>query len=278
MKFLLLLLNLLFTITTFSQIQNPNTRGTIIVSVICKDGIVMCADSRSSFTNQCQDGLTVTAYFDSVRKICTLGNYLIGVAGFSGLKGELWENLIDGYNKKYKSDSTLLKTFMNFKSYVSKKLNVSDHAIFNSVFFMAGYENGSPLCLVIDSNGVKSVNKFPYRFYSDSSFGKYYNAHPLDPSHTIDVANFLEQRFFEFYKTKQAEMVGGPVMALEINNKNKIKELKTFKPLKFKNVIELDKSILSGKTNLIFTSPVFKEDLMKGLKITVRYPQILLDY
>jgi hypothetical protein len=106
----------------FSQCIDFKTHGTLVVGVICDNGIVLSSDSRASFTCDCPESSTTYAYTDSDRKIFPLGKFQIAVTGNSFIKNEYWEELIIQYNKHNKNDSILHSIFHNFKIFVQKKL------------------------------------------------------------------------------------------------------------------------------------------------------------
>lgn len=87
---------------------HEHPHGILVVAVICNDGIVFAADSRSSYTAM---DTTIKkeipyAYLDSVKKIYKLGNFQLAITGNGNVGNRYWEELIDKFNKKHKKDSS----------------------------------------------------------------------------------------------------------------------------------------------------------------------------
>ena len=86
-KYGLLILLLIKIQVGYSQHQYP--KGTLLVALICNDGILMAADSRASFMTESKDEPWnrkkdyVYAYTDSSQKIFDIGNFKIAIAGLT---------------------------------------------------------------------------------------------------------------------------------------------------------------------------------------------------
>jgi hypothetical protein len=270
-KYLWLLINLILVFNlSFSQ-KNINglkkqAHGTLVVTVICKDGILIASDSRASFTIGKGKSQKVYAYLDNNQKIFTLGNFKIGVTGLSMLNKKFIPEIIEKFNKTCNLDSTLENTFNTFLSFLKIKMNVPDSSIFGeNQYILAGYEDSKPITLGINSEGTTREMRMGGLIHSYNEFEGYLKK-PSNLELTCNnIASILETTIYRFANDKNDNMIGGPIHIIQIRPDNTFFEIKSFNTITFKTYKEYAEAILNNKLKVVYLYPDSQELLRKTL-------------
>lgn len=218
---------------SFSQVELRN-KGTIIVAIICDDGIVMAADSRSCFdaTNIQTNKLQCVAYFDSVQKIFKIGNFKIAKAGFATIYGDNISKIISNFNKHINQNTPIDQIFDKYKKYVISKYHISDSEICNELnpYILAGYQSGVPYLLNYKSDTPLIKNHVGGAASNDSNVYKYIQKYVSRNKCSLCGVDFfrniLDSSLHEYYSIKQD--IGGPLNVIAIKPDNSFIELETF--------------------------------------------------
>ena len=197
MKFILSA-TILFFFQSYGQYGLPKTHGTLVVAVICNDGILMAADSRASFTVDSVGELATYAYVDSFRKIMPIGNFQIGTVGVSSFKNKHLIKIIQDYNKKNISPPTVLETYNKFRNYLRNDLSLADSLFEKNQFFTAGYEDGNPIIIAADTanKAIIQLSGIGKRIYSSNFFKPYFDTIVLMSKFMITSINYLTKLLF----------------------------------------------------------------------------------
>lgn len=271
---LILIICLFISIAQSSSQENHSEkmpRGTIIVALICKDGILIASDSRASFTNGKGDSEKVFAYFDNHQKNFTIGNFKIAVSGAATLNKRSMDDIVKKFNKSHQPDSNLENTFKTFHSFLNTKMDVSDSTIFAEChFFMAGYEKQEPVILMIGEKEYRKETRVSYSFYLGSDFSRYCKV-PLGIEFCCNtIAPVLESDILKYAKDKNDYKIGGPIHIIQIKPDNTFNEIKSFKPVKFRTIKKQVRAILNKKLKVEYVYPdseaMLKSALTEGLK------------
>jgi hypothetical protein len=265
MKIFILSIVLLFSFPSFSQyIKQPH--GTLLFATICRDGILMTADSRASFEKDSLNYKVYYAHTDSVRKIFPLGSFQVMITGNRSYNDDYIENLILSYNKQLNLDTSIQKTFENYKKYVISLLKINDSLFNTVVYIVGGYENGIPKLLLSDFTGkISFTTTILEHWLSEQDAEKYYR--PIDPLCIYQLP--MIRNMFKQYSADEMN-VGGPINIIQITKDNKINKLQTFKFTKsYKSVREYYKAMLRNKVPVVYHYKWSKEFLMKGAKLVV---------
>lgn len=169
---------LLLPLSLISQPSKNNTKGSLIISVICKDGILMAADTRSSFAVDSLGYLIPYASVDGFKKITRLGNFHVGLTGYNSFKNQYLTTIIEEYNKLSTPENSMKNTYKNFRSYLKDTIGVSDSFLIKNQFIISGFENGIPSILSYDSGYKKNEllqTNFPNRLFSTNDFKPYFD-------------------------------------------------------------------------------------------------------
>ena len=260
---------LLFLLISSNIIQ-AQPHGTLITAIICEDGIILSADSRSSYpgTDLAGNVVPTVAYFDSCRKIFPLGIFHIGITGTLNIGNTSWWDIIEKFNKRHRADTSVELAYNNFKYYLTEKLRISDSTLSRNSFFVVGYEKATPVILYDGhGEGIQKANKPKFRIISRDCIR---NDLFLDEYSCKNVIEALEVG----YKKCKEPDVGGPLNILKINQDNSVSEVKTFSFKRYKSTRDLLRSILSGNTKMTYlyanAEEFVKKDATYWLKHKIR--------
>lgn len=266
MKAYILSFVLLYSSPSFSQCLKP-PHGTLLFATICRDSILMAADSRASFEKDSLNIKTYYAHTDSVRKIFPLGYFQVMITGNTSYKDQFVENVILSFNEKLNPDSSMQKTFEKYKKYVTNKLKITD-SVFDSVaYILAGYEKGIPKLLLSNfDKGVKMSSNILYTLISEPDAEKYYKRIDSLCKYQLPMINNLYNSY-----AKENVSIGGPLNIIQITKDNKINELRTFKFTKsYKSVTEYYKAILRCEVPVVYHYKWSEQWLKTAAKCAVK--------
>lgn len=275
---LLPLLILLFNVTNAQM--SPKAHGTLISAAICKDGIIMCADSRGAWTatNDTTGEEIVYASIDENKKIFPIGRYNMGISGYSTINNIFWEVILRDYNKS----NTLLDTkvseeFKNFYLYVKNRFGVADSVFYKNSFIISGYEQGIPIILRSDIRGsvvFNSVGDIVFSNLLGYGFPIVYKqtGHVYDSTFAggVDLMKFV----YDWASRSYNNMVGGPTYYLKINSDNQTALLSTFKTIYFNTYQDYEKAVLKNKLPVKYYYEWSRKTLEKELKKDVKSPSV----
>lgn len=219
-KYLILLIlfpSLCFSQPTISKIYH----GTFTLAALCKNGIILISDSRSSFDDI--NDYSIGAYFEKSLKLYSCGNIGMSYAGITSYTSNLnFHGLFKNFCKAKHTDLSFI-TFINaFLNYAKKVYSWSDFDTLNlGIFFYGGYING--------------VSQIGYHHYNDSLFtlkaGNYFRNIPmgkyennfngiLSKMDLKEATIFLKDRVSKFIESLQKTGhlgVGGKLSIININ-------------------------------------------------------------
>lgn len=249
-------------------VPDTKTKGTLIVSVICTDGVVMAADSRTCWVYDSLGTKVIYAYADSLKKIFKIGNYQIGITGKSSLNKIYWREMIDTFNLTEKPISGIQETFYSFNKFLNNRYKLSDFEIFDSSRFMlVGYEKDIPVIAAIDGKKpMLKMTKLGNRIYSDSNYKPFFIGMLPQFMTSENVSTMLDGTFRDYANETKEIGVGGPNYIILVTKNNEIRELKTFNFNKYRTYKEFIKSSLDGRTKVEYLFPESKSILINTYK------------
>lgn len=265
-KFQLCLLLNFISIYSYSQ-QVLNVHGTIIVAMICDDGILIAADSRTAFNIYNND--TVFAYVDSSKKIIKLDTFQLGQSGVEWIRGKSMQTIANEFTKSHKRKTSLNETFDDLITFMKDSIKVPDLDICNTTFIMAGYEKGKPKIMKYDIcvkkemhdllNVMPSLFDFPPYLAKIIPKGVGTKCSDRIPLLSKAMNDYIEAR-------KQCYTVGGPIYMIRINPNNSINFIKNFNGLNFSTMAEFSDAILNESIHVNYLFPWSKKKLFDALK------------
>jgi len=266
---------LLCSNSIFCQNISTNYRvrphGTLIVGAICKDGILFASDSRASFTVGQGSSVKAYAFYENDQKIFTLGKFKIGIAGLSMLNKKFMYDITYDFNKRYKENENIEKTFVDFIEYLKTNMQLNDSIIFaENTFIIAGYENSKPIILGVNSSKRIRIDSIGRMGHSDEDFKGYLQEAAKVDLICSNLTPILASAFVKFSNDKKNNTVGGPIQIIQIKPDNTCIELKSFNPIRYKSYKKMAKAILRNKLKVKYIYPESKDLLWNTLKEGIR--------
>lgn len=269
------LLSLFFVFTACNDILTTPKEvphGTLIVAVICNDGILIASDSRAAFTittdSVGKNGRKIEkvyAYFDNNRKIARLGNWQIGISGLSMLGKKYVTDLCAEFSKTH-AQLEIRETFYEFVGYLEKR-GIKRKEIFGeNQYIMAGYENSTPVIFSHGFEGEVLERRRGSATYSDAEFKSYLSKPNNVPLNCASVAPYLEKSFNTYSNIKSDYMIGGPLQMVQIKPDNTLIIIKDFKSHEYKTYKEAAEGIFSGEVPVTYLYKNSRELLIRTLK------------
>lgn len=232
----------------------PVPHGTLIVAIVCTDGILIASDTRASWKD---DNKVLFAYVDSFQKIFRIGKFQLAISGVSTFNGIYLNEITDSFNKSISVESTLLSTFDKFKNFLKEKYHVTDVELDKNKFILAGYENNLPVI-----TGFETLGK-PVRspvLTSEAIVNPYWRIPNPNPYTCVETMNILEPIYQKCSTLDKS--IGGPTYFLKVQPGNRVSELKKVSFKHFRKETDFIKAILNGETEVTY---LFKES-KKALK------------
>lgn len=129
-----------------------------IITLCLKDGIVMAADSRSTFTGVRHDGTKVIKYTDGERKVFRFGNRNIGIlwCGNAMVGSEAVPDYLKSLSERLPENATIREIAERISSECKERVTgegIKCH--------IAGYENGLQCLYEVSADTVRQRNLTP---------------------------------------------------------------------------------------------------------------------
>jgi len=245
---------IILPVTLYGQ-ADSNIHGSLIIMAVCKDGIMVAADSRGALNKTkdypCSD--SISYYFDTIQKIHIINNWVIANAGnavFSQQKNFL-AYYISQYNKATNNNTTVLMGADGFMRFIKKNYSdVYDEFYSSNVLFFAGYENNKPTLIYISqTKGQLLVTHSGTILSEECSFYNQYN-----PNYTcLQAATIAEKSILNYAKQSgKTKSIGGPIMILKIAPNNTFSWIKNEPKSDRKTLSDFYKDYLNGKLKIRF--------------------------
>lgn len=245
--------------------------GTLVIAIICYDGIIMASDSRGSFIERLPNGKEHPfAYIDSMQKIFFLKNYSVAITGVSMVNKKYYYQFLEEFNHSDSQDSNFGETFANFKSFLSTKYGINDSILFDNNFFISGfYENHIAKLVGYRKNDSLITSAHNGMLFSadnaKQSFFNLYDSYKL-PLTCENGAFLAEKAIYKFaIDSNKTSEVGGPISIIKISPDNSITYIKSFNPKTYKDYKDFANSILKNETKVVYTDPLGPQKLKDAI-------------
>lgn len=244
----------------FSQI---NIRGSYSITSVCKDGIIMAADSRGSLYF---DEDNIIAYFDTVQKIFIIKDCIISVTGTMAISNKFISFYLNEFSQYLPNTTYLPSDLLNeFHKYYCTLYPSLKPDFYKIHLTAARYSNKLPLISVLEQGSIYSDL---YSVASDtlSEFNNYSSSDLLSKSD--DEMGVLMKQCISNYTNKfnKHRKIGGPIMILKVAPDNSITWRENM-PTKenWDSVDEVYSDYLKGKVKFIFTKPETESEFRNWL-------------
>lgn len=257
--------------------KNYYPHGTILVAVICKDGILFATDSRSSFTITNIDANRkskedVFAYMNNDKKLYQVKDYFIAVSGLSMFNKKYVRDLVSDFNETIIERLKVEDIFDGFLNFLIKENNLTKTEIFNeNTFIIAGYENSKPKIISQHKENRSIGEDIGSMFYSDILFKQFVKFEQNKELTCANLCPVIEKAINDYAEYRNDYQVGGPVEIIQIKPDNTHLSLRNFKPNNYKTYEETAKAIFNNEIEVHYLYPEsqekLKSTLLEGIKL-----------
>lgn len=259
----ILLLQTLIVMTMVSEAQ-ISSRGSFYIAAVCKDGIVIGADTRGCFyLTDTSGNKKPLAYYEPIQKVYEMNQYAFACIGQIVLHdGNKWHYYyIDEFRKLGLKLPTLLDYANSFFSFIKTKYpEVYSQFVSNQIIF-AAYENDHPTICIAKDEKFQFVDSW---ILPDDRCEFIYSKEDS----CVNVAKTIEKTILQFAdKSGQNDFIGGYITVLKISPDNTITWL-TQKPVKegWHDYNEFYDDYINNQVNIFFKSDEGKEIVLRTIK------------
>jgi hypothetical protein len=251
-------------------------QGTLIIAIICEDGIIIASDSRGAFRELANGKPHTYAYVDSIQKIYQLNQYPIAVSGLTVFNKNMLRNLFTDFKDKNGTSTNIEHSFAIFKHFLISERGINEREIFlkDNSWIMGCYEAGVPK-LLLAAEGKTSIltqkNDMAFsKIEAYETFSRLKNKYKL-PLTTIHAARLAEETIRQYPKEHNLEAeIGGPLTIIKITPANKIIYLKSFTPKVYNTYGLFLQSILANETKVHYVDHDSKKKLFEIIQMQLQ--------
>src|ERR1035437_6538149 len=264
MKYLIVLLLLTTSNKSFSQdYKKISMGGSYMLAAICKDGIVIGADSRGTFLYPNTD--SVLAYWDTIPKVFVVKNCILSVAGLVALGDKFLSYYINEFSATLNGNISPPDCIKKFKEYLNNKFPQLKKEVIRLRLFAGGYYKGVP---IISNELEQTAKNFGVGTPDDlTNFGnkKKYNNFFCATHSSNEVATLMAKEIKEYpIKQHQTYKIGGPIVVAKVYSNNKITWHQNRPSAKrWIDTFELIRAYCTGKITIHFLSEQTTDYLFK---------------
>lgn len=247
---------------TYPGFERFNIKGSFVIAAICKDGIIVAAESRANIFDKTDENREPIAYYDTEQKLFPIGQSRVIVHTGQGLILNIFFSAIVEKISTVLAKpqiNNLLPTFIAHcqKNYPEAAVN----EIKKQILFAAGYINSHPTICYFNLQQAQ-----PYGCIQDSGFIE--SAPTILREHDISIlsceeATNLAEKAIQKYADEDDrwKTIGGPVSIVQITQDD-CKWLKN-KPCEQKWVYIQDfvRDYQSGDVDINLIAPATKQQL-----------------
>jgi 20S proteasome alpha/beta subunit len=191
-------------------------KGSFVIAVICKDGIIVASDSRGTLKNR--EGRRI-AYYDLDQKIFPIGNKLIADTGYASLndpKLSFLSALMSRFAKSPLSHVEVDQLPAAYFKYANTVLPAAgaESAKLQTLIF-AGFKKNEPVVCMYRGESSRTT-KCRSSGYLSSPGQQIAGLEKASSLSFQDAARFMQQAIDEYAMAVQPGSVGGPVVVRTI--------------------------------------------------------------
>lgn len=190
------------------------------MAAICKEGIVICSDSRTVFFGK---NNIIRAYYDESPKIFQFTNFIIGMTGRYAFGDTLFFNgIFNNFSTKPHTGITVSNFYNKFTIFIKTLINEKELEVFKqNQFFVCGYQNQKPIIFIHETNGKDSILTHGYYSSNTAINGNSTLTTTLDTVGLNKTAFYIRnatQEIIEIHNKDSISVVGGSVSLAAIKN------------------------------------------------------------
>jgi hypothetical protein len=187
--------------------------GSFAVVIICKDGIVVAADSRGTIQNSLGKQL---GYYDEVQKVFVLNHNVLAYTGLETIQNLYFGAMVRDFSKNSPKDVQQVATA--FSAYSNSFPSKAKAQLLNQELLLAGYSDaGEPtICYFSMAQTIGSAQDCGHRGFvaSDRCLLDKVGAEKIGTLNHSDVAVIARKAITNYARAHHTIDIGGPVQVL----------------------------------------------------------------
>ena len=260
---------LVFAFVNISALSQIKIGGSYDLAAICKDGIVIAADSRGTFLQKD----AVMAYFDTVQKVFPIKNCIVSVMGLIALNNRFISNYLKEFEltlpNNLTPDTLLMRLYLFFKQKYPAVMN--DFARLHII--CAGYKSAHANLCALD-HGVRMTCVTDTATMSGDSLSQFkkYTREFCASKSCKYVGQLMEKAIRNYIKKyRKGNEIGGPIMIIKISRAGNIEWIEN-KPTKsnWETANDFMKDFLNHKVTINFLSDDYKKIIYKTYNLPMK--------
>lgn len=231
-----------------TSIYSQSIGGSVVFGAICKDGIVVCSESRASIKDRDDN---IVAFFDEMKKIFIKGDFILAFTGNVIVDDFSVAKYVDSFDPSAATSPTIL--LKEFHNYIVDDIGLERYnKLFKSIKIVAaGFDKNAPqICALVGDEitcaneeriilGIEGKSGFPAVYFSQLTIKE-----ALKP---------IDKKLKEFSKSSTKHDIGGPTAAYILKKGKTPKCLKNCLGTTWRNSKEMK---IFFKSNLKKIKPV----------------------
>lgn len=236
---------LLFVLSSKSYSQTG--KGTHVILAICKDGILIGADSRLGLSYNNQTDGYIDGYTDDVQKIFKTKNLIMGFMGsFEIIDYQTMFSVINRYESVLQETDSLLTVAKKWYQFSS------NNGMSGLTMVFARYENNQPILAFVNKGRLKILTSGSNILETDSSGVENEYSNKLSCK---QMGPIIKKYILKYAKANHSEKyIGGDIYFLKISPDNKSTWLGKQPPKQFEDLRNLWKAYKTGNKKIVFTN------------------------
>jgi 20S proteasome alpha/beta subunit len=205
---------LFFCCDCYNQIHS---HGSYWIGAICKDGIVIGADTRQHITYPNNPDSTL-AYYDTVQKVFAINNFLIATEGDATIGGRYVYYYLNEFKNSQYGDCNILNCIQKLDTFFKSTYPLVENQFLTLKINVVGYIKNTPFLCVYAKNDIKCIK--------DSSFACVTSKCNMAKRYSFkydckEMGDIIEKEIRLFAnKYGLSKEIGGPIMVLKITPDN----------------------------------------------------------
>ena len=200
-----------------AQTSNLSDDGSCVISAICRDGIILAAESRATICDPKDPSHTPLAYYDTCQKISPIGHAAIAETGQGLIDNVFFAAIIEDFSQRITEHPRIDNLLPLFLDYCRKSMPPEVFLeIRKQKLFAAGYDGSNPV--VSYFNEQQPNESFGYLTSGILATGKIALAKPADELQNLSVqeATQLSRQAIQDYTAEgeRWKTMGGPIDVL----------------------------------------------------------------
>jgi hypothetical protein len=256
--------SVILSLLIFFSKESKAQSGTVVISIVYNDNIILAADSRASFFLTDDINSKPYAYCDSFCKIFKLKDYYVGIAGTSEIGTLSISSIVSHYNQTAKKNKGVEKTMLAFWHYLTTTYDTTRYPeVKDTKMLGVGFDSITPVIFAIDFKFKKTANHGALS--SEIHALKYISQ---DANLNLELYPKIEKMIQDYAQGENKTLeIGGPTSILLLKPNNVPQWIQNnFSNRNFATAKDFYNLVKDGKVKVNYLVPNGKEYMLKNLR------------